>query len=86
MEVTRYINRFRPVPFRMLRDRISSKEHGNNTDFTYVVLEKDRLISPQLQRRMAARLHQAEFLSLDTCHQAIWQRPKEVAELLLRYT
>ena len=85
MEVVRYISSFRPLPLRLFRGRVSFKEPGQDTRFTYVVLERDRLISPQLQRRMARRLPQAELLSLDTCHQAIWERPREVAELLLRY-
>ena len=36
-------------------------------------------------RRMAERFEGAETVEMDSCHQVMAQRPKELAEILLRY-
>ena len=85
MEVFRYVSTFRPLPVRVLQGKLSLKKLGEVPPVTYVVLERDRVLSPRLQRKMAGRLPNVELLSLDACHQAMLERPKEVAELILQY-
>ena len=86
MEVVKYVGSFRPLPLGVLQAKISREELDSAIPVTYVVLERDRVLSPDYQRRMAWRLPNAEVISLDSCHQAMLQRPREVAEIILRYT
>ena len=83
MEVVKYEGSFNPLPLRVLQGKLSFQE--GSIPVTYVVLERDRVLSPKLQRQMAERISNAEVLSLDSCHQAMLQCPREVAEIILRY-
>jgi pimeloyl-ACP methyl ester carboxylesterase len=50
-----------------------------------VVLTQDRLISPEAQKRTAERFGSQETVEIEACHQVMWQKPEELAEVLLRY-
>jgi pimeloyl-ACP methyl ester carboxylesterase len=84
-EVIKVMGFFQPVPVRVLKDRVNSKIARPSCPITYVVLTLDRLLPIHLQRRMALRLGEAEVEDLGACHAAMLHRPKEVAQILLRY-
>lgn len=85
MEVAQMVGRFGPMPVRVLKTPLAVAGIKSPCPMTYVVLTRDRLVPPALQRRMAARIPGVEILELDSCHQAMLHRPRELAQLLRRY-
>ena len=82
MEVVHYVASFRPLPLRWLGSRLTVPQSIAAEGLTYVVLERDRLLPPSLQREQARHLGAREVTSLDSCHQAMLQKPAEVAEII----
>ena len=82
MEVVHYVASFRPLPLRWLGSRLTVPQSIAAEGLTYVVLERDRLLPPSLQREQARLLGAREVTSLDACHQAMLQKPAEVAEII----
>lgn len=85
MEVVQVSGRFGPLPTRVLKTRIALDEWSLPCPVTYVVLTQDRVMSPELQEKMANRVPGVEIVSLVSCHQVMLYRPRELANLLLRY-
>ena len=52
---------------------------------TYVVLTQDKLMPPDVQERMAQRIPGIEVVSVDSCHQVMLYKPKDLADILLKY-
>jgi pimeloyl-ACP methyl ester carboxylesterase len=86
MEVIQVLGLFGPLPTRVLKTRIPLEEWSLPCPVTYVVLTQDRIMPPELQERMAIRVPGVEIASLVSCHQVMLYRPKELADLLLRYS
>jgi pimeloyl-ACP methyl ester carboxylesterase len=86
MEVVQVLGLFGPLPTRVLKTRIPLGEWRLPCPVTYVVLTQDRVIPPVLQERMASRVPGVEIASLVSCHQVMLHRPRELADLLLRYS
>ena len=84
-DVIQIMGLFTSLPVGLLRSRVSLDTFTDHFPVTYVVLWRDRLLSPELQRTMAERLGKVEVVELNSCHQVTIERPKEVAELLLKY-
>ena len=84
-DVIQVVGLFQPVPVRVLQERVSLRNIQPPCPISFVVLTQDRLISQRLQRRMALRLGLAGIDELDACHAAMLHRPKELADILLRY-
>ncbi len=72
-----------PMPLRMLTQAVSLDWDAIPCPITYIVLGGDRLISPSVQRAMAARIPNATVIELDAVHQVGMQKPRELADLLL---
>ena len=72
-----------PLPIRMLTQPVALNLDALPCPVTYIVLRGDRLISPSQQRAMAARIPDATVIELEASHQAVTQKPRELAELLL---
>ncbi len=85
-DVIQIVGWFNSLPVRLLRSPVSLGNTTGLCPITYVVLWRDRLLSPELQRTMAERLGKVEVVELNSCHQVTTERPKEVAELLLKYS
>lgn len=86
MEIVQILGFFGPLPTRLLRSRLSPEaETGLPAPLTCIVLTEDKLVTPAAQRRTAERLNSEETLEIDACHMGVWQKPKAVAEALLRY-
>lgn len=52
---------------------------------TYILLERDEALPPPLQREQARNAGADEVVPLDAGHSAFASRPRELADLLLRY-
>ncbi len=85
MQVIQALGYFGPLPTRVLTARVSLDDGPPPCPVTYIVLNEDRLVPAEVQQRMAQRIPEAEILSLDSCHEAMLYKPKELAEMLLKY-
>ena len=85
-EVIQIFGHFSPLPLDLFRAKLFLNTAAPRYPVTYVPLRRDRLIPVALQRRMADRLRSVEMApELDSCHEVMIERPREVADLLLRY-
>ncbi len=85
-EVIQIIGRFSPLPLQLFRARVNLKDLTPNCPVTYVPLWRDNLVPFDLQRRMAGRLDGVELAPvLDSCHEVMIERPRQVSDILLRY-
>ena len=85
MQVIHFLGFFGPLPTRVLTARISLDDGPPPCPVTYVVLNQDKLLPADLQERMARRIPDVEVVSLDSCHEAMLYKPKELADILLKY-
>ncbi|MCH8279181.1 MAG: alpha/beta hydrolase [Chloroflexi bacterium] len=85
MEVVRVLGFFGPIPTRVLNTRLTLDPPEPASPVTYIVLTQDRIIPAELQKRMAQRVPGVELVEVDSCHQVMQYRPKELAEILLAY-
>ena len=80
------IGRFTSLPRQLFESRVYLDDLARDCPVTYVPLWRDRLVPAQTQRRMAQRMVGTEVVpELDTCHEAMIESPRQVAEILLRY-
>ena len=85
-EVIKIAGRFGPLPMAALREKAVAEDIPRGCPVVYVPLRRDRLLPSELQRRMIQRLDSAEVApELDSCHEVTIERPREVADLLLKY-
>ena len=85
-DVIQIVGRFGPLPLQLFNTRIYLDDFGGACPVTYVPLWRDRLIPSDLQYRMAERLGGVEILrDMDACHEVMVERPREVADILMRY-
>ena len=85
MQIIHNLGFFGPLPTRVLTSRISLDDGPPPCPVTYVVLNQDKLLPAGSQERMAARIPDAEVVSLDSCHEVMLYKPKELAEILLKF-
>ena len=85
MAVIHILGFFGPLPTRVLTARLSLDDGPPPCPVTYVVLTQDKLLPPDTQMRMAQRIAYTEVISLDSCHQVMLYKPKELADILLSY-
>ena len=85
MEVVQTLGFFGALPTRVLTARLSLDDGPPPCPVTYVVLTKDKLVPPDFQERMAQRIPNVDIVPVDSCHQVTLYKPKELAEILLRY-
>ena len=85
-DVIQIVGRFDSLPLQLLRTRVYLKDLGLSCPVTYVPLWRDRLVSSELQRQMAEQMGGVEIAAeMDSCHQVMIERPRLVADILLRY-
>jgi len=84
MAVVESIGYFGPLPLGVLKTRCLEPAEIT-CPITYAVLTRDRVLPVATQRRMAARLPNAEIIELESCHQVSLYQPKELARILLCY-
>jgi pimeloyl-ACP methyl ester carboxylesterase len=85
MEVVQIIGLFGPLPTRVLKSRVSLDGLVGPCPVSYVVLTKDRILPPEIQRQMAGRIANVELIELESCHEVKLYRPREVADILLSF-
>jgi pimeloyl-ACP methyl ester carboxylesterase len=85
MEVVQIIGLFGPLPTRVLKSRVSLDGLVVPCPVSYVVLTKDRILPPEIQRQMAGRIPNVELIELESCHEVNLYRPREVADILLSF-
>ena len=85
MDVVHSLGNYGPIPTRALTARLLLDEEPPPCPVTYVVLTRDKMLPPKTQVRMAHRVPYAELTTVDSCHQVMLDRPKELADLLLEF-
>ena len=85
MEVVQLVGFFTPLPTKVLKSRLPMEDLALPCPVTYIVLTEDKLIPPDSQRRISQRFEGVETVEIESCHQVMAQRPKELAEILLGY-
>ena len=85
MEVVQVLGFFGPVPTRVLTTKLSLDQPEPACPVSYVVLTQDKILPPALQRRMAQRVPEVELVEVESCHQVMHYKPRELAEVLLGY-
>ena len=85
MEVVHVAGLFGALPTRVLKTRLSLDEPQPSCPVTYVVLTQDRILPAEVQQRMAQRFTGIDVVELDSCHQVMLSKPKELANILLGY-
>lgn len=83
-DIVQIVGRFRALPPQLFQAPIHLGDLA--LPITYVPLWRDRLVSLDIQQRMADRLGSVEVVpELDSCHEVMTERPKQVADMLLKY-
>ncbi len=85
MEVVHVVGLFGSLPTRALKSRVSLNESQPPCPVTYVVLTEDKLMPADMQLRIAQRFSEVEVVQVDSCHQVMLSKPRELADILLRY-
>jgi pimeloyl-ACP methyl ester carboxylesterase len=85
MEIVQVIGMFGPLPTRVLKSPFPRDGSEPPCPVTYVALTQDRILPPEIQRRMAEPIPNAELIELESCHQVNLHRPRELADILLRF-
>ena len=85
MEVVEVLGFFGPLPTRVLKTKVPLEDSPLPCPVTYVELTRDRLFPPEAQERMAQRIPGAEIVTLDSCHQVMFENPRQLADVLLRF-
>ncbi|PKB79835.1 MAG: hypothetical protein BZY88_11380 [SAR202 cluster bacterium Io17-Chloro-G9] len=85
MEVVHVVGQFGALPTRVLKTKLTLDEPQPSCPITYVVLTQDRILPAELQQRMAERFTGIDVVELDSCHQVMLSKPRELADVLLSY-
>ena len=85
MEVVQSVGFFGPLPTKVLSAKLPLEDGPPPCPVTYVILTQDKMLPPRVQERMAQRIAGTEVISMDSCHQVMLQRPRELADILLSY-
>ena len=79
------LSRLVPEPFMPWQTPVSREGFVGSFPTTYVVLARDKLIPPRLQRRYSQSVGSSDIQELDAGHGALLSHPHEVASILLKY-
>jgi pimeloyl-ACP methyl ester carboxylesterase len=85
-DVIQFTGWFTPLPMRFFRSPVYLDDIAIPCPVTYVSLWRDALVPLSLQQKMASRLDGIEIgPEVDSCHEVMLERPRELADLLVRY-
>jgi pimeloyl-ACP methyl ester carboxylesterase len=82
-EIYRALGYFGPLPTRLMKTEVDLPLSDLPCPVSYVVLDRDRMLSPSIQIAMARLVPNVDIQHLDSCHQAPLHIPSETGELLL---
>ena len=74
-----------PEPPGPMSEAVTSAVAPPDVVSTYVVLERDEALLPSYQREQARSAETYAVISFDAGHSAFASKPRELADLLLRY-
>lgn len=74
-----------PQPPGPLTEPVPPVSLPGEIESTYILLERDEALPPALQREQALNARADEVVPFDAGHSAFASRPRELADLLLRY-
>ena len=72
-------------PPRLMETPVDVPRAPSAVPSTYILLERDEALPPEIQREQARTAGVDEVVSFDSGHSAFASKPRELAELLLRY-
>lgn len=81
----RVLSRLTPEPFLPWKTPINRQGFAGRFPTTYVILTKDKVIRPRLQRRYSQTLSSPEIEEVKAGHCALLSHPREIADLLLKH-
>ena len=84
MEVVQMVGFMGPLPAQVLQAKVPEIP-PLPCPVSYVILSGSRVVPPVNQRRMAERLGPSDVLEMDSCHQVVHHRPRELADLLMSF-
>jgi pimeloyl-ACP methyl ester carboxylesterase len=79
------VERLGPEPPGPMHEAVEIAAGPPDVAATYVLLESDEVLPPDLQREQAAGIGVDDVVSFDAGHSAFASRPAPLAELLLRF-
>ncbi len=82
-EITRALGFFGPLPTRILEAKVVLDSADVPCPASYIVLDQDRMLPPDVQISMARGIPGIDFTHLNSCHQAALHQPGELAKILL---
>jgi pimeloyl-ACP methyl ester carboxylesterase len=85
MEIVRTIGFFGPLPTRVFKAGLNLSDLNLSSPVTYMILTRDLVVPPEMQRRMAQRVPNVELLMFDSCHQVALYRPRDLADTLASF-
>jgi len=74
-----------PEPPGPMLEPVPSSIAHTGVESTYILLERDEALPPPFQREQAQTAGADEVVPFDAGHSAFASRPRELADLLLRY-
>ena len=84
-DVIHALGHYQSVPIDMITGKVTLGGVEVPCPISYVVLTQNKLFSEILQRRMARRLGQVEVEDLESCQAVMLHKPRQLADILLRY-
>ena len=84
-DVIHALGHYQSVPIDMVNGKVTLRGVEVPCPISYVVLTENKLFSETLQRRMALRLGQVEVEDLESCQAVMLHKPRQLADILLRY-
>ncbi len=81
-EINQAIGFFGPLPTTLLETPVELPLSELPCPVTYVVLDQNRFLSPNVQIAMARRIPAVSMVHLESCHQAPLHKPVEMGKLL----
>lgn len=79
------LSRLVDEPPRLMETPVVTPQAPSGIASTYILLERDEALPPEIQRDQARNAGAGEVVSFDSGHSAFASKPRELAELLLGY-
>jgi pimeloyl-ACP methyl ester carboxylesterase len=85
MDIVQTIGFFSALPTRVFKTGVTLGDLNLSSPVTYIVLTRDLIVPPEIQRRMAQRIPGVELKTFDSCHQVTLYRPRDLADTLASF-
>jgi pimeloyl-ACP methyl ester carboxylesterase len=85
MDIVQAIGFFGALPTRVFKTGVTLGDLNLSVPVTYIVLTRDLIVPPEIQRRMAQRIPNVELREFDSCHEVTLYRPRDLADTLASF-